>query len=107
MFDVIIIVYLAGKIKQYNYRRGFLMNSFRKIWILCTVDRMFYPLILYPIYIVFGPWSIGYLIEDYIGVVFAWGIIIQGSFLPGSFTYAYGFLQVIILSDFINENVDF
>lgn len=28
--------------------------SIRKLWILSTIDRMFYPLILYPIYLTFG-----------------------------------------------------
>jgi hypothetical protein len=41
-----------------------------------------------------GPWSIGEVIEGYTGIIFAWGIIVNGAYLPGSFTYAYGFLQV-------------
>jgi len=41
-----------------------------------------------------GPWSVGEVIEGYTGVIFAWGIIVNGTYLPGSFTYAYGFLQV-------------
>lgn len=41
-----------------------------------------------------GPWSVGEIIEGYTGIIFAWGTIINGSYLPGSFTYAYGFLQV-------------
>lgn len=67
------------------------------MWILATVDRIFWPLVLYPVYLTFGPWSIGHIIEDYVGVIFAWGIFINGTFLPGSFTYAYGFLQVKII----------
>ena len=41
-----------------------------------------------------GPWSIGAVIEGHVGAIFAWGILVNGSYLPGSFTYAYGFLQV-------------
>jgi len=46
------------------------------------------------ILLITGPWSVGAVIEDYVGAIFAWGIIVNGSYLPGSFTYAYGFLQV-------------
>lgn len=94
-FDVNII--LAGKIREINLRGGCFKLFIKKLWILCTVDRLFYPLVFYPLYLTFGPWSIGYLIEDYIGIVFAWGIFIHGTFLPGSFTYAYGFIQVNLL----------
>jgi hypothetical protein len=41
-----------------------------------------------------GPWSIGEVIEGHTGIIFAWGTIVNGAYLPGSFTYAYGFLQV-------------
>lgn len=69
----------------------------RKLWMLSAVDITFWPLVLYPVYLTFGPWSIGYLVEDHIGVVFAWGIFVNGTFLPGSFTYAYGFIQVVVI----------
>lgn len=41
-----------------------------------------------------GPWAAGEVIENQFGWVFAWGIYIGDSYLPGSFTYAYGFLQL-------------
>lgn len=41
-----------------------------------------------------GPWFVGEVIENHIGVVFAWGTFVNRSYLPGSLTYAYGFFQV-------------
>ncbi|XP_071454329.1 transmembrane protein 62-like [Hetaerina americana] len=67
----------------------------RKLWILSTIDRLYYPLTLYALYLTIGPWSIGEIIEGHTGVIFAWGTVIRGSYLPGSFTYAYGFLQMV------------
>lgn len=101
---------------------------------LSSVDRIFYPLTFYAVYltvgvysiisfhplgsnysfkvvtalcvwtvifvnnicnvVLVGPWSVGAVIEGHVGAIFAWGIIVNGSYLPGSFTYAYGFLQV-------------
>ncbi|KAH1022094.1 transmembrane protein 62 isoform X2 [Dendroctonus ponderosae] len=85
----------AGLIAQPRFRGNLVKSWIRKLWILTTVDRIFWPMVLYPLYLIFGPWSIGYIVEDYIGVIFSWGIFVDGAFLPGSFTYAYGFIQMI------------
>lgn len=50
-----------------------------------------------------GPWFVGEVIEDHIGVVFAWGTFVNKSFLPGSLTYAYGFFQVRCLHCTLSE----
>ncbi|MCL4116407.1 UNVERIFIED_CONTAM: hypothetical protein GTU68_024498, partial [Idotea baltica] len=68
----------------------------RKLWILCCIDKLFWPLVLYSAYLPIGPWFIGEVLENHIGVVFAWGTFVYSSYLPGSLTYAYGFLQVPI-----------
>lgn len=67
----------------------------RKLWLVANTDRFFIPLILYPLYLAFGPWSIGEVIEGHIGVIFAWGLFVNGTYLPGSFTYAYGYFQLV------------
>ncbi|XP_014232229.1 transmembrane protein 62-like [Trichogramma pretiosum] len=67
----------------------------RSHWILATVDRLFFPLVLYAVYLLFGPWIIGEIIDNHTGVVFAWGTYVGKAFLPGSFTYAYGFFQLL------------
>ncbi|CAG5100431.1 Similar to TMEM62: Transmembrane protein 62 (Homo sapiens) [Cotesia congregata] len=41
------------------------------------------------------PWAIGEIIDDHVGVIFAWGMFIKNAYLPGSFTYAYGFFQLL------------
>ncbi|KAJ4435764.1 hypothetical protein ANN_18383, partial [Periplaneta americana] len=96
-----ILKYLHKLVKAHKIRKPrlsvcFFQNWVRKLWILSTVDRLFYPLVVYPLYLTVGPWSIGEVIEGHTGIIFAWGTIINGAYLPGSFTYAYGFLQVCI-----------
>ncbi|CAG9762201.1 unnamed protein product [Ceutorhynchus assimilis] len=76
-------------------RGNFQKSWLRKLWIMTTIDRIFWPMVLYPVYLIFGPWSIGFIVEDYLGVIFSWGIFVGGSFLPGSFTYAYGVIQIV------------
>lgn len=87
--------FVDGKMNRPSLRKGCCNMFCKKVWILTTIDRMFWPLVIYPIYLTFGPWSIGHIIEDYMGVIFAWGILVNNTFLPGSFTYVYGFLQVL------------
>ncbi|XP_030036329.2 transmembrane protein 62-like [Manduca sexta] len=69
----------------------------RRVWLLSKIDKIFYPIVLYAIYIPFGPWAIGELIDGYIGVVFAWGIVIKGTLLPEPFTYMYGSVQMMFV----------
>lgn len=74
--------------------RKFMARLHRKLWLMANIDSLFYPLVLYAMYLPLGPWSVGELIDGHIGVVFAWGIIVNGVFLPGSFTYAFGSMQL-------------
>ncbi|XP_023024648.2 transmembrane protein 62 isoform X1 [Leptinotarsa decemlineata] len=99
VFPLIIVRYMhelvaAGKIVKPRLRRSCWFNWLKKMWIMSTVDRIFWPIVLYPIYLAIGPWSIGYIIEDHVGAVFAWGIFVNGAYLPGAFTYVYGFIQL-------------
>ncbi|KAL1489693.1 hypothetical protein ABEB36_013633 [Hypothenemus hampei] len=108
-FIVTLIVYLLPLILMKYFHKAITAGFFaqprlkgncikcwtKRLWILTTVNRIFWPMVLYPLYLVFGPWSVGYIVEDYIGVIFSWGIFVDGAFLPGSFTYAYGFIQMI------------
>ncbi|XP_029050433.2 transmembrane protein 62-like [Osmia bicornis bicornis] len=77
-----------------RFKIKFIQAWLRKLWILSTVDRLFFPLVLYTLYLTVGPWAIGEVIENHTGVIFAWGTFVKNSYLPGGFTYAYGFFQL-------------
>ncbi|XP_058450180.1 transmembrane protein 62-like [Malaya genurostris] len=66
----------------------------RKMWILSTVDRLVFPIVGYCLYLTCGPWSFGEIIDGHMGIVFVWGIFVNGAFLPGTLTYLYGFFQL-------------
>jgi hypothetical protein len=76
--------------------RGKAMPVSQKLWVLSSVNRLFWPIIGYGIYLAIGPWSIGEVIDGHMGVIFVWGIYVNGAFLPGSLTYLYGFLQILL-----------
>ncbi|KAJ2950121.1 hypothetical protein O0L34_g11468 [Tuta absoluta] len=83
--------------KPPKYRRGSGRIVLRSIWMLSKIDRIYYPMVLYNLYLPFGPWAIGQLIDGYIGTIFAWGILIQGTFIPEPFTYMYGSVQLVFV----------
>lgn len=70
----------------------------RKLWIFANIDGLFYPVAIYSVYLTFGPWFAGHLVDGRIGVVFAWGTIFDGKFLPGTFSYFYGFTHVVLFN---------
>lgn len=80
-----------------KYRRRCGRQILRRVWLLSKVDRIFYPIVLYALYLPLGPWAIGELIDGYIGTIFAWGIVIKGTFLPEPFTYMYGSVQLMFV----------
>ncbi|XP_076646835.1 transmembrane protein 62 [Halictus rubicundus] len=75
-------------------RIKFFHSWLRKLWILSTVDRLCFPLVIYALYLTVGPWAIGEVIDNHTGIIFAWGTFVGNSYLPGAFTYAYGFFQL-------------
>lgn len=78
-------------------RRRYGYNFVKRVWLLSKIDRVFWPIVLYAIYLPFGPWAIGKLLDEHIGVIFAWGIVIKGVFLPEPFTYMYGGVQLMFI----------
>lgn len=92
-----------------------------KMSLLVSVDELFWPIVLCALYVAVGkifyffptlkyyqflfcliynffqgPWFIGYIIDESIGICFVWGIILAGHFLPGGLTYFVGTAYVSI-----------
>ena len=41
-----------------------------------------------------GPWFVGYIMEEELGICFTFGLYVKGTFLPGSLTFVYAAFQV-------------
>lgn len=74
----------------------FMKSWCKKIWMLATVDAIFYPMVLYVLYLTVGPWAFGEVIDGHFGVVFVWGVLVNGVLLPGTLNYIHGFWQLLI-----------
>lgn len=68
----------------------------RKYWILSTINRLFWPIILYWLYLSLGPWAIAEVIDGHYGIIFVWGVYLDGNVMPGSFTYLYAAFQLLL-----------
>jgi hypothetical protein len=54
------------------------------LWIMATIDSLFYSVILGPIYLLLGPWAVGYFLEESPGVLFFWGLYVEERLLPAT-----------------------
>lgn len=83
---VMILFYYRHSAKQKRFEnngRCSLWNRFRsQMTILCSIDFVYYSLIIFSIYHFIGPWYFGYLTEGHFGVVFLWGTFIKRVYLP-------------------------
>ncbi|KAE9538549.1 hypothetical protein AGLY_005648 [Aphis glycines] len=80
---------------NYNAKLSLIKRYSRKMILLSSVNRIFYTMLLFYIYLCIGPWAIGELVTDLIGWVFPWGIYVKGKLIKDSFIYAYGFGQIL------------
>lgn len=64
--------------------------------ILSSVNRLFWPIILYCIYIAVGPLGYYEMADGHYGIVFVWGIWLNGTFINSSMTYLYGAFQFLM-----------
>lgn len=70
-----------------NPVKGCFTKLLSKFYVTACVNKIFIPMIGIPLYSTFGPWLVGEIIEGKYGVCFVWGMYIDGSYLPGGFTY--------------------
>lgn len=91
----ILVKYNKLSSPQYLIRGNRCCRCVRNYWILSTVDRITMPIILYCIYLTIGPWTYGEVTTGINGYVFAWGIYIDGGYVPQPLTYFYGFFQLM------------
>ncbi len=76
---------------------------FRKFWILASLDAFLYPLIAFVMYACFMPWACGYVLNDRLGIILAWGtfLIDDFSYIPPDMIHIYGcgalVLQVLFM----------
>lgn len=93
--------YMNKRALESKNRLPILKNTFahrwlRRMWILSNIDSLFYPMVLYPLYISIGPWALAELLDGEYGIIFIWGIFVRNTYVPATFTYGYAFMQLFL-----------
>ena len=57
-------------------------------------DALFYAFVLSALYISMGPWALGYFLDESLGLLFPWGLWIDGHILPADVTHLYGLVFI-------------
>ncbi|XP_064622069.1 transmembrane protein 62-like isoform X2 [Lineus longissimus] len=73
----------------------FVKTVLNRTHLIANTNCLFYPLVLHAVYLAVGPWFIGYVLDDYIGVCFVYGIYVKGQILPMYITYVVGIVQLL------------
>lgn len=85
-------VIVASCVRCLNGRNNFCL--LKRLLIVCQQDRLFFPFLVFLIYMTVGPWVIGRLVEGKIGAVFAWGVVMfEGGKLPSQTTFVWYFIH--------------
>ncbi|KAK7474693.1 hypothetical protein BaRGS_00034058 [Batillaria attramentaria] len=85
------VFYIAGN----NFLVRWFNSWVRRLWLAARINSVYYTLLMFLLYITFGPWFVGDFMSDHMGVLFVWGTFVKGTFLPGSLTFIYGVFQVL------------
>lgn len=90
---------LLGKgrcIRLYARNQGnMLTHLVGKAYYMTCVDKVFLAVIGIPLYMTFGPWLVGPVIPDQYAICFVWGIVVDGTVLPGGISYVLAALYII------------
>jgi len=66
--------------------------------LLALTDSLFYPLFFFGVYTAIGPWFVGEMMQGHIGVLFVHGMYLKQHWIPGSLSYYYGLMQLVLLN---------
>jgi hypothetical protein len=83
------------KLMKTNPRLFCISKLIRTMWVTASADKLFYPIIIGPIYLLIGPWALGYFLKDSLGVLFFWGLYVEGVVLPGNLASVYGLICIV------------
>lgn len=68
-----------------------------KFYLLASNNSLFVPAVGIPLYATFGPMLVGHVVDGHWGTVFVWGMFVDGSYLPGGFTYIMAILFLVLI----------
>ncbi|KAK2567595.1 Transmembrane protein 62 [Acropora cervicornis] len=77
---------------------GLLSRWWNRLVLLALTNSLFYPLFFFGVYTAIGPWFVGEMMQGHIGVLFVHGMYLKQHWIPGSLSYYYGLMQLVLLN---------
>lgn len=89
-----LLTYNHGEVGLRRHYRGTLLY---KAHLLSKITRIFVPLFIIPIWVAVGPHFVGRLVDEAIGACFAWGVLIDGTFIHTGITFNVGSIFLLFV----------
>lgn len=70
---------------------------FKKYFLVCSYNKLFWPLLCFVLYMAIGPWIVGSLIEGHSGAIFAWGVLVDKQIVHSQVPFAYYFIHFALI----------
>lgn len=96
-FPMVILRFVVCAPKETSFRRHYRGTLIHLLHVLCGIDRLFWPLILIPVWMAVGPMFFGYMVDEAIGACFVWGVLIDGTFVHTGITYNVGSIFLLFI----------
>ncbi|KAG5684385.1 hypothetical protein PVAND_013620 [Polypedilum vanderplanki] len=94
VFKIWQILLKYKKVQRPKIQSLFWRRFVQKYLILCSINRIYYGLVIMIIWTTVLPWSFHEILDGYTGYVFLWGTFVKGKFVPGTLSYWYGIHQL-------------
>lgn len=93
---MIVILTFCFKVScvRYEKLRAPILRFVRQMILVSSLNSTYWFLVLSPIYILFGPWFVGEIMQHFYGICFAWGIYVKGTLLESDVQYLYACFYV-------------
>ena len=86
-FLVIPLCWMRMDSKRWSNSHWRLIRGLTKV---ALKNSLMLPITFAAIYVSLGPWAFGYILDDHLGLLFPWGLFIDGHVLPADVTHLYG-----------------
>lgn len=94
---LIILKLLPSELPSSSTRRHYQGTLLHRLHLLTKVSRIYWLLVVVPIWMCIGPLFVGYLVDEAVGACFVWGILIDNTFLYTGLTYNVGSIFLLLV----------
>lgn len=97
VLPMVLLRFVTYKHQDTPIKRHYKGTLLYNLHLLSNIDRLFWVLVIIPIWMAIGPHFIGYLVDEAIGACFVWGVLIDGTFVHTGITYNVGSIFLLLV----------